>query len=331
MKRDNPDAEDEDKKHFRIGSGLDCLLTDASRFSKDFIVVDAIRPFGYMGKFVECLPRDIHIGSHYDDYMDAYYKAGYKMKIETVVTKFWENEEAVNYYRNVVNVDKENKTILSKDEYDTISKCRELILSNEYITKYFIPTSIHEEVMHQLPIYFTYNLYDTEARFVNGIECKGLLDGILINHKTKVIQPFDLKTIGKSIYDFRESFTNYGYFRQASFYTYALQSSESPIKTLLDEGYSLANFIFIVVETNPKSVMPALEFRTTDLDLHCGINGGKIGNRKYKGIDELIRAYEFHCETDLWDLPKDLYDSKGVIILDVFNNDTNRMHTSTTS
>jgi hypothetical protein len=93
----------------------------------------------------------------------------------------------VEYY-NTHNSTKE-VTVLSKDEHESAKKAVELIMVSPYAYSYFIRGPIHEELMLQVPIYFT----------LNGQEFKALLDGIKINHRDKTIEPFDLKTIGKSV------------------------------------------------------------------------------------------------------------------------------------
>ena len=85
MKMDNPDMEDDDKKHFRIGSALDCILTGNGIFEEEFLVVDASKPFGFMGKFIEALPSGITPEAPIEMYREAYDKAGYKMKIDRVI------------------------------------------------------------------------------------------------------------------------------------------------------------------------------------------------------------------------------------------------------
>lgn len=304
MKMDNPDAEDEDKKHFRVGSALDCLLTSNGVFDDEFTVVDVVRPYGYMAKFVECLPSELTPESPIDHYREAYDKAGYKMKIERVVDSFWTNPTAVEYY-NAVRSSKSGKTILSKDEYDVVIQCKEKILANTFTHKYFVNNEENIELIHQLPIYFNYK----------GYECKALLDGVYINHKEKYIQPFDLKTIGKNVYDFPISFLQFGYYRQAAFYTEAFKQYQ---KENLDGDYEVKPFIFIVVESKLGSSFPAIIFETTKHDIHGGIYGGYRGNKYYKGIDELLDAYTYHNTTQQWDLPMDVFKQNGRIILDTF-------------
>ena len=163
--------------------------------------------------------------------------------------------------------------------------------------------------MHQIPIYFNYK----------GIECKALLDGILIDHHDKTIEPFDLKTTSKSVFDFTDSFLQYGYYRQCAFYEQALLSDESPIKHLLDEGYKLLDYIFIVTETNVKSTRPAVIYKTTELDRLVGLKGGLSKGRHYPGVDNLLSDYIWHTQNDYWDMPKFLLESRGIITLNIFN------------
>ena len=72
---DNPDIEDEDKRFFRIGSALDCLLTSPERWEEDFAVVDAVKPWGLMGKFIDSLPMGLTIFSPTESYQEAYDKS----------------------------------------------------------------------------------------------------------------------------------------------------------------------------------------------------------------------------------------------------------------
>jgi len=158
----------------------------------------------------------------------------------------------VTYYKVVKNTPPE-LTILSKDEHAIVQKCVELIAANPYTTRYFSRPSVGTEVLHQVDIYYTYR----------GHSFKALLDGILVDHENKTIEPFDLKTTGKSVYEFVNSYVNYGYFRQCALYEYAIQQPESPVFDLIQAGYQIKDFTFIVVETKGYSTHPAIIYRTT--------------------------------------------------------------------
>lgn len=88
LKIENPDMEDDESKHFRIGSALDCILTSPEIWEDEFVVVDAIRPYGLLGKFVENLPPHLKPDSPMSEYQQAYEESGYKMKLDRVIMKF---------------------------------------------------------------------------------------------------------------------------------------------------------------------------------------------------------------------------------------------------
>lgn len=191
----------------------------------------------------------------------------------------------------------DDRVVISKDEYDSVVNAKANIMANPFTSKYFLSLDDNIELFHQVPIYFEYR----------NLECKALMDGIMVNHKEKWIQPFDLKTIGKGIASFPKSFLNYGYYRQAAFYTIALQNwieTMSKVKDLSD--YEVRQFQFIVVDSKLSSSHPALIFQCTEKDLKCGLEGGieKHSGKVYRGINELIDAYKWHVMTDKWALPK---------------------------
>lgn len=321
-KRDHPDTEDDEKRHFRVGSALDTLLTDNEQFHHEFKIVSTVRPFGLMGKFIDKMPYNLTMGTDPSEFQEAYESSGYRMKLETVLTKFWGNKDFVEYYESLCCED-DGRQVLSKDEFDTVINMKELILANANVLPYFMNTDKDVEIIYQMPIYFDYG----------GEECKGLLDLLVINHREKTIQPIDLKSTGKPVKDFRKAYLQFGYYRQAAFYTEAVkwwvqdQSEKRALAIAVSGGedlpnlidYELKNFIFVVVEAKLSSSEPAIIFNTTDADLYAGLNGGttKFG-KYYKGINQYLEDYLWHMETDKWEMSRSLYESGGKIVLDVF-------------
>ena len=85
-------------------------------------------------------------------YREAYDKAGYKMKIDRVIDSFWTNPTAVEYYNATRNT--QGKSILAKDEYETVIACKDKLIANAFTYHYFKNDHDHIELIHQLPIYF---------------------------------------------------------------------------------------------------------------------------------------------------------------------------------
>lgn len=305
MRMENPELK-EDTPSLRIGSALDCLLTSPSRWKDDFAVTNVNKPYGFMGKFVDELAPGLTIDSDPNHYETAYWKSGYKMPLKWVINRFWTTPEAVEYYQAMG--DSKGKTVLSRDEYESVEKAKELILVSPFAFNYFVKHLVWEELMHQVPIYFNYK----------GFECKALLDGIKIDHKNKIIHPFDLKTTGKSVLHFEESFLQYGYYRQCAMYELALYSDASPVKNLLEEGYKMDDFVFIVVETKLSSATPAMIYTTTANTRKAGVQGGWYKGQYYRGIDELLDELAWHQSTNNWTYPKRVFENKGRIEIDIF-------------
>ncbi len=309
MKQDNPDLEDEEKQYFRLGSALDCLLTSPELFTEEFEIVEHNRPYGLLGKFIDHLPIGLTPNTPLDKYQIAYDKSGYKMKLATVVRKFWENTEAANFYYASKKIS--GKSILSKDEKERVFNMMTLMEANPYAQDYFdrdkYSTISEVEFRYQLPIYFEYR----------NQECKALLDGLKVIHEHKVIQPFDLKTTGKHVNDFNISFTQFGYYRQAAFYTEAIRHWQVD-NDLVD--YSILPFKFIVVSSRISDSHPAIIWDCSENDIQVGLKGGVLKRNKkhYKGIDNLIDDYLWHKENDYWDMPRQVYEAQGSLSLDVF-------------
>lgn len=56
------------------------------------------------------------------------------------------------------------------------------------------------------------------------MDCKALLDGIVLDQDNRKIIPFDLKTIGKNIHQFSRDYIKYGYHIQAGHYVNAVKA-----------------------------------------------------------------------------------------------------------
>ena len=314
--RQNGLIEDFDRPYSRVGAGIDCLLTGPQRWSSEFFISEGNKPSGLLGKFVEALPRYINQGDAVSSYEDAYKTAGYKASIENVIKWFWENESAVKYYQDKWLVE-EGKELLSKIEYDSIKYAVTVIEENPYIVKYFKPQEGEGNIerIFQLPIYFK----------IGEEACKALMDEVYIDHDAKTIQPLDLKSTGKTVYEFPVSFYQFGYFRQAAFYLLALQQylqsrAEWDTKDIL--SYEILPFKFIVVESKANSNNPALIYECSENDIYTGLYGGyvKSSSSKVKGIYELLEDYKWHRNNNKWLMPREAYENEGKLGLDVFLN-----------
>lgn len=192
-----------------------------------------------------------------------------------------------------------------------------LVEANPNTRKFFYSDNDNIEFVHQLPIYWSKH-DDSE----HTVDCKALLDCVVLDHENKTVQPADLKSIGKSVDDFPISFLQFGYYRQAAWYTLAIQDWMKNQRTDLKD-YKLLPFKFIVVESNIKSTKAAVVYNCTDNDIEVGLNGGSTPEgRYYRGVNDLLRDYCWHERTNQWDMPRDLYENNGERELNVFRKNT---------
>lgn len=309
FRADNPDTEDEDKRHFRIGSAIDCLLTTPALFNEEFIVMYQNRPTGFMGVFIDSLPLDLTEESELDRYQEAYEKAGYKMSIDSVVKHLWEIEKNKEYY--LMRKLSEEKRIISLDELDEVTTCKRNVLENPYAVKYFINTDPNQKVFKQLTIYFEHG----------GTECKAMLDSVLIDLKEKTVQPIDLKSTGTSVIYFKRNVINFKYYLQAGFYHLALKWKMENENWYKD--FKLLPMKFVASEKKGKVTNSAIIFNMSMKDIEKSIHGGvmRLGSSfvKTKGINQLMKDLQWHHENDYWEMSKDLIDKKGEENLSLFS------------
>ena len=303
-----PDLYFEEKKHFLIGDGVDIQLTQSlEAFNEKFhvsniqnkpsdtiksivnqvydLVKEEVGPLADKG-----LLRD-HTSKIIDSCNDHNYQPNWKT--ETRVAKVGESWE---YWEDLKAA--EGKQVLSQEENDLISQIVMSIRTNPTTSKYF-ETSKDVEILDQLAIYFSYC----------GIDCKALLDRVVVDHKNKTIQPIDFKTMGDQTIYFPKSLRQRRYDIQAAFYTEALKSKKEY------ETYEILPFKFIVESTvnpgNPlvftcsSELLRIGQFGAPKTDIYGKISSSgydhmseykSISTSEIKGFHQLIEDYKWYLE-----------------------------------
>ena len=322
-----PDLYFEEKKHFIIGDGVDMQLTrPIEEFSQKFHISnlqnkpsDTIKSivnqvYDLVKEEVGSLADKGLLRDHTFEIIDSCNDHNYQSnwKIETRIAKV---VEAWEYWEDLKQA--EGKVVLSQEENDLISQIVMSIRTNPTTSKYF-ETSKDVEILDQLAIYFSYC----------GIDCKALLDRVIVDHKNKTIQPIDFKTMGDQTLYFPKSLRQRRYDIQAAFYTEALKSKKEY------ETYKILPFKFIVESTiNPGN---PLVFTCSQELLRIGQFGapktylyGKIVSEGYdhmseyrsmvtleiKGFHQLIEDYKWYMENE-FEKNKKIVESQGEFQLD---------------
>ena len=296
------DGYKEETTSMKLGSALDCLITDPSLFEDRY----RISEFNGSDTIKEIL---ISISKKLKDNKDTSYNYdeeviksckefnyGQSYKEKTLLAKFQPYKE---YLKDLLS----DYIFLTSEEMANIREAKLTLFTHDF-TKFFFNCDVDEEIFYQFPIIFT----------VNGIKCKVLFDLIKVDHKNKVIYPADIKT-SDSIYTFPQNFLKFRYDIQASLYTESLYNAD--IKKLLhlkNNNYRIEDFRFIVISL--KNPDKPLKYNAKKY-----INFGKYGwsyfNIKMEGWMELIDDYKWYKENELYDYRRDIYENNGEIEISI--------------
>lgn len=176
------------------------------------------------------------------------------------------------------------KTVLTEDVYSSVVSTAESLLNDEFVGKFLRITPFNDDV----------ELF-WQQKFVatfNGITYKCMADLIIVNHKTKKIYPYDLKTTSNKEVAFPLSFVKWRYDIQARLYYRIINSCVKHSKDFRE--YEVQDYSFIVVSRYTQ--MPLIwHFASTKLEGLITLDGK---NDKYrledpfdlgKELNELIK------------------------------------------
>jgi hypothetical protein len=281
--------DDEPSENIMIGDACDLILTQGEHhFYEQFVVTDLVKPTGQVGDYAW------HLYTTGSPEL-AYAKTGAKISHDVLKTKF--QKDGQEYYDFLCN--NRGKKVITSEQFMKVQSVVDSLRYNDFVKHYFTQPEGVENI-YQVELNFT---YDGEA-------CKGLMDLVHINHDKKLIFPVDLKVTESPTDNWEWIFWKMGYYFQASFYSYGLhENPPDKIKELLDKGYSIAPFSF-VVESFKYPGSP-VEYVCDSAILLMGEQGGFKGDKYYDGFAEAIKRYKWHVETGVWHYPMHVHQNGG--------------------
>jgi hypothetical protein len=309
-----------DANYFTKGSAVDCLITEPDKFEEQFAIIKTTAPSGMLGDVCKLMNDYMQVnGDNLPEetlFKLAYQKSGFKLTEEAVWKKY--KDPKVQQYMNFLKNSK-GKTVISEGDFEQV-KDVVAMLQNYSATKFYMKDCKSHPMMDVYDqLYIEFEL--------EGLACKGTMDRVIVDHSNKRIIPTDLKTTGKSVLNFRDSFIRFGYFRQAAFYMEALRqwhkrtpSPENGPKNDISK-YTIDPFKFIVAEM--ECVHQPVVYGCSVRDINMATHGGVLKNGEYvKGILELLKEVKWHRENDEWFTTYDhamSYQNENCVVLDVFN------------
>ena len=326
----------EEKGHFIIGSGVDCILTgEEGQFEKEYhlsniekkptdTIMSIINLVFAMVKDMaemEEVSLETFLLNNGND-LELYGECILMACNEHEYSMTWKSETRVNkvletgkeYFKDLQNG--EGKQILDQEQYFKINDIVMSLKTNSVTAPYFNrqeqEITNNTDFYYQLPIYFTYK----------EIACKALLDLVCVYKDEEgsiiAILPIDLKTMGGKTIQFNGSLVYRRYDIQAAWYTLALQNFFGVEK--------IRPFTFIVESTI--EVGQPLVYKCHPSLLEMGKKGRpemKYGNitstqtpflirNEIKGYETLVDEYLWYEENG-WEKERKIAENQGVLEL----------------
>jgi hypothetical protein len=223
---------------------------------------------------------------------------GYQMrwKDDTRVNKIL--EKGSEYYDFLC--ENSDMLIVSESTSEILKACMSSLHKNKTIEDLLFDDLFETDLStyNEEEVYFDW--HDVSMDYT--VKCKAKIDRIVVDHKNKTYKVVDLKTTGKPMSKFPDSYKMYNYFRQAAFYDLA------SMHWMSERGYgdySFEGFFFATVETSNYHISRV--FRVSDQDLD-------LGKSEYR---ELLHRVAYHQATEQWENPIEQEDNGGIYVLNL--------------
>ncbi len=183
------------------------------------------------------------------------------------------------YFKDVL--DSRGKILIKPEMWQLAYNTAHTLATHQFSSHYFTPED-------GIELFYQYK-FVTKVR---GIQTKGMLDILKVDHNTKTIYPVDLKTGELPVSKFPEIFLMYGYYIQAALYREAIMEIVENDPDLA--GYKVAPFEFLYIsKENPyKPLVYVVPEKLHDASIH-GFQD-KYGTT-HKGILKLLKEY-YDCK-----------------------------------
>ena len=304
-------VEDKDNASANMGRIVETLLMEPHLFDEKFYMSScASTPTSLMLDFVEALYKHTRDATDEDgvvktpmsELLEAAYKdSGFKIKYEAVVNKFIGSDAEI-YYNEIRRVRSMNLTVVNTMEISIAEKIVEQLRINSTTAPIVnLVNSSRYEVIDQMQV---------EGYEIDGHPFKSMLDKVVIDHKEKTIQPYDLKCTW-SVENFYEEYYLYRRaYIQAYLYYYAmLHLTENP--DLPYHDYKVEHLKFIVCDST--NYYQPLIYTLDEGDMTDAYQGFIHKGRTYPGVKDLIAALRWCVSTNTWNISHKNYLSNGIV------------------
>ena len=300
----------EKKSYFDLGSLVDCTILTPQYFDEIYAIYDkTINP--QVKILCEHIVNYNIDYSSYDIILEEIRKLNIFntiKKIETIKKKLEDEkfEEYINFYSN-----NKGKTIIDYNFYYKGIEIAASLLNSDFTKNYFQERE-GIEILTAQPIYWEYEDDNIEYGPIN---CKSLLDLIIIDHFNNIIFVNDLKTTAEYTSEFNKSIMKYRYDFQGAYYREAVKWWIKNDRLDL-KNYKVAKEFNLIVESTTKIGSP-LVYKLNKSTLDRAKDGDMYYERNQlkllPGFKKALEDLKWHYIEDKWFYTREQYENKGII------------------
>lgn len=284
-----------------LGKLVDLILFEPEKFDEQFYVYNGSKPTATLGDLADIILTNFNELPTKEQVLKIVRINNYWSNIKkepTLIGKF-DTDEFWSYINEMMA--SRGKKLVTSEEHMLAREMVAILQSHKYSKDIFDVAKEDEEI---------YDQFDLEFKYHNFL-FRGIIDRLIINHTDKTIQIVDLKTGTPSGTQFLSSFMTYRYYLQEAIYSLGVDYIRSELQ--LSDEYDLLPFKFAYLGKNDS--VP-LVYTVTDKWHNAAINGFTTkSGRTYKGLNELLDEIQWHLDNQLFDLPKEVYEHNGDLLI----------------
>ncbi len=306
--------EEDYNKAILIGNLVHCLLLEPQEFDNKFYMSICEKPpTGLLLAFTEALYKHTVLSldennvvtEDFDSLSDkAYVDSEFKISKEAVLKNFTTpnkktGEIPENYYKQLLEARLQGLEVACVDDITIAEKIVKQLREDEFVGGIFEDTEDTQ----------SFNEQKIEGFEVDGIQMKGMLDRIVVNHKDKTLQIYDLKVVYDPINFMREYYLKKAAYIQGYIYRIGLLSGK------LDLGFDYSDYkhlppIFLCAHSG--CFYKPIQYKMSMNSLLAANIGFDVAQRHYPGVGDIIQDILFAQEKGEWNISLKDYLTNGV-------------------
>lgn len=309
----NDFIDDDDSKASIMGRLVETLLMEPELFDSKFYLSSSTgAPTGLMLDFVEMLYK--HTIDNTDESGNvtisfkelsklAYDDSKFKLNYKTVINKFVGSDAEI-YYNEIRIIRPKNLTVVELRDVDNAERIVKELQNN--------PNTASVVNMVNSDRWQIFNQLQVEDYEIDGHRFKSMMDKVVVDHKKKTIQIYDLKCT----WNVENFYEEYYLYRRAYIQGYLYYKAIINKKDLFKfdtSGYEVLLPRFIVCDST--NYYQPLIYCMRANDITDAYDGFEHKGRKYPGVGTLIEDLKWAVKNDVWNISRSNYLSNGLINL----------------